>query len=78
MREGLTRASHVTVVIALGTHQGMSEEQLGRHLGYQPGALEQTYPDWDVRNHEFWQLETFTTVGTIGAERIGTHWWPVD
>jgi lactate racemase len=70
MREGLTRASHVTVVIALGTHQGMSEEQLGRHLGFQPEALEQTYPGWDVRNHEFWQAETFTTVGTISADRI--------
>ena len=28
------RAKEVTVVIALGTHQGMTEDQLGRHLGY--------------------------------------------
>ena len=32
------RAREVTVVIALGTHQGMSEENLARHLGYRPGA----------------------------------------
>ena len=32
------RAAEVTVVIALGTHQAMSEEQLGRHLGYPPGG----------------------------------------
>ena len=70
MREGLARASQVTVLIALGTHQGMSEEHLGRHLGYQPDELEQTYPGWDVRNHEFWLPETFTTVGTISADRI--------
>jgi lactate racemase len=48
----------------------MSEEHLGRHLGYQPDALEETYPGWDVRNHEFWLPETFTTVGTISAHRI--------
>jgi lactate racemase len=42
MREGLARASQVTVLIALGTHQGMSEEHLGRHLGYRPDELDQT------------------------------------
>jgi nickel-dependent lactate racemase len=48
----------------------MSDEHLGRHLGYQPGELEQTYPGWQVLNHEFWLPETFTTVGTISADRI--------
>ena len=70
MREGLAGAVQVTVVIALGTHQGMSDEHLGRHLGYQPGELEQTYPGWRVLNHEFWLPETFTTVGAISADRI--------
>lgn len=70
MRESLSSASEVEVVIALGTHQGMSDEQLGQHLGYQPGALEQTYRGWRILNHEFWRPETFTTVGTIGADRI--------
>ena len=70
MRDGLSKASQVTVLIALGTHQGMSEEHLRRHLGYQPDALEQAYPGWDVINHEFWLPETFTTVGTISADRI--------
>lgn len=55
---------------ALGTHQGMSDEHLGRHLGYQPGELKQTYPGWQILNHEFWLPETFTTVGTISADRI--------
>jgi len=64
------RARAVTVLIALGTHQGMGEEQLARHLGYAPGELEATYPGWTVRNHESWLPETFTTLGTIDAERL--------
>jgi lactate racemase len=70
MRDGLSTASQVTVVIALGTHQGMSEEHLGRHLGYPPGALEKAYPGWMVLNHESWLPETFTTLGTIDTDRI--------
>jgi hypothetical protein len=38
------RAKEVTVVIALGTHQGMSEDHLARHMGYSTGAAEETYP----------------------------------
>ena len=58
------------MVIALGTHQGMSEEHLARHLGYSAGAAEETYPGWKILNHESWLPETFTTLGTIGAERL--------
>jgi nickel-dependent lactate racemase len=64
------RAREVTVVIALGTHHGMSEEQLAHHLGYTAGASEQTYPGWRIVNHESWLPETFRTLGTIGAERL--------
>ena len=64
------RASEVRVVIALGTHQGMSEDQLARHLGYQPGESGQTYPGWRIINHESWLPETFTTLGTISADRL--------
>jgi nickel-dependent lactate racemase len=64
------RASEVTVVIALGTHQGMSEDHLARHLGYQPGESAQTYPGWRIVNHESWLPETFTTLGTISADRL--------
>jgi nickel-dependent lactate racemase len=64
------RTAAVTVLIALGTHQGMSEEHLGRHLGYPPGASESVYPGWTVLNHESWRPETFTSLGTIGADRL--------
>jgi len=71
MREALASASQVEVIIALGTHQGMSDEHLARHLGYNRGELQQTYRGWQVLNHEFWLPETFITVGSIGADRIG-------
>jgi nickel-dependent lactate racemase len=64
------RATRVTVVIALGTHQGMSADHLARHLGYDVGELDRTYPGWTVLNHESWLPETFTTLGTIGADRL--------
>ena len=60
----------VTVLIALGTHQGMDEEQLARHLGYPVGSSDQVYPGWTIRNHESWLPETFTTLGTIEAARL--------
>lgn len=64
------RAASLIAVIALGTHQPMSEDHLARHLGYAPGTLEQTYPGMVVLNHEHWNPDTFTSLGTIGAERV--------
>ncbi|SDO88067.1 protein of unknown function [Nakamurella panacisegetis] len=65
----------VTVVIALGTHQGMTPEHLARHLGYPEGEVGSVYPGWTVINHESWRPETFTTLGTITADRLAelTH-----
>lgn len=64
------RAASITAVVALGTHQAMSEGHLARHLGYQEGKLEETYPGLTVLNHEHWKPETFTTLGTISANRV--------
>ncbi|GAB3274635.1 lactate racemase domain-containing protein [Kineosporia babensis] len=64
------RARAVDVVIALGTHQAMSEDQLARHLGYPPGEQETVYPGWNVVNHEFEKPETFVSLGTIPAQRL--------
>jgi len=65
------RAKQVTVVIALGTHQGMGEEHLARHLGYAAGAGGDSYPGWRILNHESWRADTFTSLGVIGAARLG-------
>ena len=64
------RVSRLTVLVALGTHAPMSEEALGRHLGYDPGRLADTYPGTTVVNHEWWQPEAFADLGTIPAARI--------
>ena len=65
------RATHVTVLVALGTHQPMSDVDLGRHLGYDAAAgPAATYPGWTVRNHEWWDEGTFVSVGTIPAARL--------
>jgi nickel-dependent lactate racemase len=64
------RASRLTALIALGTHQPMSERALARHLGYAPGRLEETYPGMTVLNHEWWKPETFADLGTIPASRL--------
>jgi nickel-dependent lactate racemase len=57
------RVSRLTVLIALGTHRPMSDDELAAHLG--PVAADVT-----VRNHEWWRPETFAHLGTIPSARI--------
>ncbi len=64
------RVSRLTVLVALGTHAAMDESALGAHLGYPAGGLAARYPGMAVRNHEFWDPDTFVEVGTIGADRL--------
>ena len=64
------RATRMTVLVALGTHQAMSEEHLARHLGYGSGELEATYPGLRVLNHEWWDPEAFVSLGSIPADRL--------
>ncbi|NMR21651.1 DUF2088 domain-containing protein [Cellulomonas fimi] len=65
------RVSRLTVLVALGTHAAMAEPDLAARLGYSPGALANTYPGTTVLNHEWWKPETFVSVGTIPADRLG-------
>jgi nickel-dependent lactate racemase len=64
------RVTRMTVLIALGTHQPMSEAAIARHLGYAEGALAATYPGLTVMNHEWCRPETFADLGTIAAARL--------
>ncbi len=64
------RATRMTTLIALGTHQPMSEEALASHLGHEVGRLEETYPGMTVLNHEWWDESTFADLGTIPASRL--------
>lgn len=64
------RASRVTVLVALGTHAAMSEEQLARHLGYPAGDVDARYPGLQVLNHAWEDPSTFVTLGAIPAARV--------
>ncbi len=64
------RVSKLTALIALGTHAEMSAEAIAKHLGYNEGGLEGTYPGMTVLNHEWWYPETFVDLGTIPAARV--------
>jgi nickel-dependent lactate racemase len=64
------RVTRLTVLVALGTHARMGETELSKHLGYPLGAFAERYPGASVRNHEWWDPDTFASVGTISAERI--------
>jgi nickel-dependent lactate racemase len=64
------RVTRMTTLIALGTHQPMSEAALAAHLGYEEGALEATYPGMTVVNHAWWEPSTFADLGTIPAARL--------
>ncbi|WP_052866797.1 lactate racemase domain-containing protein [Streptomyces niger] len=65
------RVSRLTVLVALGTHAAMDEPRLARHLGYPEGRLAARYPGMTVRNHEWWDPNTFVSLGTISADRVG-------
>ncbi len=64
------RVSRLTVLVALGTHAAMSEQELAAHLGYDAGALAGRYPSMTVLNHAWWDPSSFAEVGTISADRI--------
>jgi nickel-dependent lactate racemase len=64
------RVTRLTAVVALGTHQPMSEPALAHHLGYAERGLKATYPGLTVLNHEWWTPDTFVELGTISAERV--------
>ena len=63
------RVSRFTVLVALGTHAAMHAPDLERHLGYS-GDPESRYPGATVLNHEWWDQDTFVTLGHIGADRV--------
>lgn len=64
------RPASVRVVIALGTHDYMSEEAIATLLGYEAGAFTGTYPGWTVYNHLWRDDSVFTDLGTIPAPKI--------
>jgi lactate racemase len=59
-------AKQFDVMIALGTHQAMSDEALERHLGM--GANDRALlRNFNVMNHEWYKSGTLVTIGTVPA-----------
>jgi nickel-dependent lactate racemase len=57
-------------LVALGTHQPMSEEALHRLVGITAEEHRQRYAGVRIFNHEWQQPGCFRTIGTIAAEEI--------
>jgi nickel-dependent lactate racemase len=58
------RAAQVTVLVALGTHAALDDTDLHRHTGLDERA------GLDVRNHEWWDDATLTTIGHVAEDRV--------
>lgn len=70
--EGLEgRAAGIGALFALGTHQPMSEEQMCKRLSLSPEQRKGRYAGVKFFNHEWDKPETFRSIGTISADRIG-------
>lgn len=57
-------------LIALGTHQPMSEADIHRHLGVTAAEMAGKYKNVRVFNHEWADPDTFTTLGVIPTSEI--------
>jgi len=61
----------IDCLIALGTHQPMTEEQICTRLSIKPSERSSKYASVKFFNHEWQNPETFTKIGRIDAEEIG-------
>jgi len=64
------RVAALDYLVALGTHQPMSEEALNRLVGVTAAERAGKYGDVRIFNHRWDQPDTFTTIGTIPAAEI--------
>lgn len=67
------RVSRLRVLVALGTHAAMTDEQIARMFECaSPEVLQARYPDTEFVNHEWWDPEALVDVGTVPADRLLT------
>ena len=65
-----TKAKALDCLVALGTHQPMSEEQICTRLGLTIDQRNSKYESVKFFNHEWEKPQTFTSVGKISADQI--------
>ncbi len=66
----LPSVSRLDFLIALGTHQPMSEESIRDYLELEPADLSGKYKSVNIFNHEWNSPGTFKTIGSIPASEI--------
>jgi len=64
------KAKALDCLVALGTHQPMSEEQICARLAITMDERRAKYPTVKFFNHEWNKPETFTSIGKITADEI--------
>jgi len=64
------KAKVIDVLVALGTHQPLTEEQICRRLGMNTRARSGKYASIKFFNHEWQKPEALTSIGKISADEI--------
>jgi len=65
------KAKALDCLVALGTHQPMTEEQICARLAITPDDRRAKYASVKFFNHEWQKPQTLTSVGKISADEIG-------
>ena len=66
------RCATLDFLIALGTHQPMTEEAIHGHLGVTRDEMAGRYSGVRIFNHHWEKPDTFRTLGVISADEIST------
>lgn len=64
------RTAALSFLIALGTHQPMSREQIDGLVGMSPEEREGAFRGVDVYNHEWWEPDTFVSLDAIPDREV--------
>ena len=62
--------SRLDYLVALGTHQPLSESMIAQLIGVDERERQERFPGVGVYNHRWDLPETFATIGTISAQEI--------
>ncbi|MHC4694024.1 MAG: lactate racemase domain-containing protein, partial [Planctomycetota bacterium] len=65
------KAKEVDILVALGTHQALTEEQICTRLGITSDERSSKYASVKFFNHEWQKPDALTSIGKISAGEIG-------
>ena len=64
------RSESLDFLIALGTHPALSDEQIDRLFGIEPGRRGDVLPGSQIFNHDWQDPAALTKIGTLEADRV--------